>query len=147
MAHPRFGCMRRGLPRHAALLLQIPGKKLVDAFKEQLTAFAQSQGMTLEELRRTMAERPTVGADGTAPPVMHMPSPWVMQALEWYSSARTYAYNAGVLLYNATVGVVRGYASYADPSPTLNPDRILTTLAHINGHTVLVRESAVCRAV
>ena len=136
-AGSRFAVTALGAPR---ALVQIPGIKLVDGLKAQLTAIAASQGMTLEEMRKRMIARPDpAAADGAASPPMRMPSPLAMRAILWYARARQHAYNWGVFVYNVTIGIFRGYLDYVQPAPALDAGRILTTLSMVNAHGVFVR--------
>jgi len=111
--------------------------------KAQLTAIAESHGMTLEQMRKQYATKPK-NADGTgdATPPMRMPSPWVVRSYLWYIRVRQYVRNAGIFLYNITLGWFRGALPYTRPVPVLHASRIMTTLAQVNGHAVLVRPRA-----
>ena len=118
----------------------------MDGLKAQLTALAAAQGMTLEQLRKTMTAKPEdATGDGTPPPPFVMPSPFVIRMVMFYARARQHAYNLAVLLYNVTFGFFRGYADYIDPAPALDPARLLTTLSRVNAHTIFVRRRATRR--
>jgi len=51
--------MRQLCSKHLLVMDYLDGKKLVDALREQYTAMAAAQGMTLEQLRQKWADKAT----------------------------------------------------------------------------------------
>jgi len=120
--------------REVLVMEYLPGRKLVEAIREQGEAYAQRQGRTFRDLEREMHER--VKREGLPPPYSGPPA-WQIDAYRWALRARDACLNGGRAVANMLGWPLGWRFEYARSEAPLNAARTMDVLMRVMGHQVL----------
>ena len=125
------------------VMTELAGGSLLDGLKRTAQAYAEAQGISVDQLKQQMMEdgrtRESQGealGDGGA---SAGPSRLKLALLQGYMRTSTLAVNTGVALYNGSIGRVakESRKKYQQPLPMINIEATVRTLCAVLGHQVL----------
>jgi len=116
----------------------IPGPKLSDGIKSYYSKWAKENGTTLEKLEEDAKRK--IEEEGI-PAKYDGPSAAQLESYQKYLIRKDKVINAGYMIYNYTLGLIKGQIQYRDPSESSslppNTPRIVDTLMRVHGYQLL----------
>lgn len=113
----------------------LPGPKLTDGMRAYYETWAKAQGTTLEKLEKEAKQK--IEEEGI-PARYSGPSAFKVGMYRRWLQARGALLNAGIGIYNSTLGRVKNPMAYVESSLPPNTPRIVDTLMRAHGYQLLV---------
>ncbi|KAL1520442.1 hypothetical protein AB1Y20_022024 [Prymnesium parvum] len=119
------------------VMTYLPGGSLLDAIKRMAQAYADAQGISVEDLKaRLMAEaREGSGGSSSVSDGRHLMKVNLLQA---YARSTQLAVNAGVALYNSSIGLFATPKKYREKHQLIEISSTIKQLCTLLGHQVLI---------
>eukprot|EP00966_Prymnesium_polylepis_P331723 7387294-Prymnesium_polylepis.1 len=119
------------------VMTYLPGGSLLDAIKRMAQAYADAKGISVEELKARMIAEATSdngggGEEGDGRNHMRL------QLLQAYTRSTQLAVNAGVALYNSSIGIFSTPKKYREAHKMIDIGATIKQLCSLLGHQVLV---------
>jgi len=112
----------------------IPGPKLNDGVRSYFSQWAQENGTTLEALEKESKRK--IEEEGI-PAKYDGPSATQMEGYRRVLKLKNTLANAGIALYNVTIGKLRGKKEYIHTSLPLNLPRLVDILMRVHGYQLM----------
>ena len=123
------------------VMTELAGRSLFDGLKRMAQACAEAQGISVDALKGWMQADAAREAQGEAlgDSTTAGPSRLKLALLQGYMRTSTLANNAGVALYNGSIGRIakESRKKYQQPLPMINIEATVKTLCAVLGHQVL----------
>jgi hypothetical protein len=115
---------------------ELAGGSLLDGLKRMAQAYAEAQGISVEDLKEQMLEHARSSGDSDAAPG---PGRFKLALLQGYVKTSTLVSNTGVALYNSSIGRITSVQpkKYQTAPPMINIEKTVRTLCAVLGHQVL----------
>ena len=120
------------------VMAELAGGSLLDGLKRMAQAYAEAQGISVEDLKDQMQEHARSSGDSDAAPG---PGRFKLALLQGYVKTSTLVSNTGVALYNSSIGRITSAQpkKYQTALPMINIEKTVRTLCAVLGHQVLLR--------
>ena len=114
---------------------ELAGGSLLDGLKRMAQAYAEAQGISVEDLKEQMQEHARSSGDSDAAPG---PGRFKLALLQGYVKTSTLVSNTGVALFNSSIGRITSVPklSYQTALPMINIEKTVRTLCAVLGHQV-----------